>query len=148
MLKNLVCKDKSRSGCGRLYRPARACIGAGSLSTAIILLLTACIFSNSSIEYVAGGDPRRGEVALRDYGCGACHTIPGIPGANTTVGPSLTNWAERAYIAGSLSNTPENLLRWLQAPQEIEPGSVMPDLDVSEQAARDISAYLYTLRGE
>jgi cytochrome c1 len=39
-------------------------------------------------------------------------------------------------------------LRWLQVPQEIEPGSVMPNLDVTEQAARDMSAYLYTLRGD
>jgi cytochrome c1 len=85
---------------------------------------------------------------LYNYGCGACHTIPGIPGANATVGPPLTNWAERGYIAGIMSNTPENLLLWLQMPQEIRPGSVMPNMDVTDQAARDMSAYLYTLRGE
>ena len=115
-----------------------------------VLLHTACTptFNNPGMEYIEGGDPRRGEIALRDYGCGACHAIPGIPGAVATVGPPLTNWAERAYIVGSLNNTPENLLRWLQMPQEIEPGSVMPDLDVTEQDARDMSAYLYTLRGD
>ena len=120
------------------------------LLTAASLLLVACTpeFNNPGIEFVPGGNPRRGEVALRDYGCGACHTIPGIPGANATVGPSLANWAERAYIAGSMSNTPENLLRWLQMPQAIEPGSVMPDLGVTEAVARDMGAYLYTLRGD
>jgi cytochrome c1 len=118
------------------------------LLTAVFLTTCTPSFNNPGMFYVEGGDPQRGEVALRDYGCGACHTIPGIPGANATVGPSLTNWAERAYIVGSMSNTPENLLRWLQVPQEIEPGSVMPNLDVTEQAARDMSAYLYTLRGD
>jgi cytochrome c1 len=118
------------------------------LLTAVFLTTCTPSFNNPGMFYVEGGDPQRGEAALRDYGCGACHTIPGIPGANATVGPSLTNWAERAYIVGSMSNTPENLLRWLRVPQEIEPGSVMPNLDVTEQAARDMSAYLYTLRGD
>jgi hypothetical protein len=47
-----------------------------------------------------------------------------------------------------MSNTPENLLLWLQRPQMIEPGSVMPDLGVTEEVARDMGAYLYTLRGD
>lgn len=143
MLKRLI--GKGHGGYSQVNL-AKACI----MALFFLLVLTACTpdFNNPGMAYVAGGDPRRGEVALRDYGCGACHTIPGIPGANATVGPPLTNWAERAYIVGTLSNTPENLLRWLQTPQAIEPGSVMPNLNVTEQAARDMGAYLYTLRGD
>jgi len=94
-----------------------------------------------------GGDPAQGAIALRDYGCHSCHVIPGVRGANALVGPPLTAWAQRHYIAGTLSNTPENLRYWLQYPQSVEPGTAMPDLGVTEQDARDMGAYLYTLTG-
>jgi cytochrome c2 len=112
------------------------------------LLCVACTpgFLNPGQEYVPGGDPKQGEIALYEYGCGACHVIPGIPGAEAYVGPPLINWAERAYIAGNLTNTPDSLILWLQNPQAIEPGTVMPDLDVTEEDARDMSAYLFSLR--
>lgn len=113
-----------------------------------VLLLTACstiLFPSHS--KVAGGDPERGAAALQAYGCGSCHAIPGVPGAVAYVGPPLDAWAERHYIAGALLNTPENLIYWLREPQAVEPDTAMPDLGVTEQDARDISAYLYTLRG-
>jgi len=69
-----------------------------------------------------------------------------VRGAHSYVGPPLNDWAERHYIAGNLINTPENMIAWLRDPQAIEPGTAMPNLDLSEQAARDISAYLYSLR--
>lgn len=101
--------------------------------------------SRSALAAVPGGDVERGAEALRSYGCGACHTIPGIAGANALVGPPLTDWSKRHYIAGTLPNTPENMLRWLQSPQAIRPGTAMPTLGVTEEDARDISAYLYSL---
>ncbi len=97
-------------------------------------------------SYVVGGDADVGQQLITDYGCGACHDIPGIPGANATVGPPLDDWAERGYIAGALPNRPGNLVAWLMNPQTIEPGTAMPDLSISEQEALDISAYLYSLR--
>jgi cytochrome c1 len=36
--------------------------------------------------------------------------------------------------------------RWIQHPQQVAPGNGMPDLGISDIQARDISAYLYTLR--
>jgi cytochrome c1 len=62
------------------------------------------------------------------------------------VGPPLTMFAHRAYIAGQLPNQPENLVRWIQDPQGVEPGTAMPDLGVTPAVARDMAAYLYTLR--
>ncbi|MBI3969368.1 MAG: c-type cytochrome [Chloroflexi bacterium] len=94
---------------------------------------------------VPGGDPRLGPAAIRTYGCGSCHIIPGVPGARGKVGPPLTSMAERAFIAGQLPNTPANLIRWIQQPQAVEPGTAMPDLRVSEADVRHIAAYLYTL---
>jgi cytochrome c1 len=49
-------------------------------------------------------------------------------------------------VAGKLPNTPDQLVRWIQQPQAVEPGTAMPDLGVSLAEARDIAAYLYTLR--
>jgi cytochrome c2 len=95
--------------------------------------------------HVPGGDAERGRQTLGDYGCHACHTIPGVPEADAMVGPPLTDWAQRRYIAGLLPNTPENLVKWLRYPQDVEPGTVMPNMDVTEQDARDMAAYLYTL---
>jgi cytochrome c1 len=97
-------------------------------------------------EYVAGGDPRRGAAAIRAYGCDSCHKIPGIVTANALVGPPLDQWADRHYIAGKLPNEPQFLIQWIRYPQAIEPGTAMPNLGVTEQDARDIGAYLYTLR--
>ena len=98
-------------------------------------------------EDVPGGNPERGRQLLqKSYGCGACHVIPGVTGATGLVGPPLTSWARRAYIAGNLPNTPENLVRWIRNPQEVEPGTAMPNLGVGAGEARDIAAYLYTIR--
>lgn len=100
----------------------------------------------AAADIVPQGDADRGAELLDGYGCDACHTIPGIRGSQAMVGPPLTDWPKRAFIAGTLPNTPPNLMRWIQAPQAIDPGTGMPDLGVTEADARDMSAYLYTLR--
>jgi cytochrome c2 len=94
---------------------------------------------------VAGGSAERGRAIIVQSGCGTCHTIPGIPAADGKVGPPLTDFAERAFVAGRLPNTTQNLIRWLREPQRVEPGTAMPDLGLSRQAATDAAAYLYTL---
>jgi cytochrome c2 len=98
-----------------------------------------------SPSYVPGGDPARGRLVVATYGCGSCHAIPGVPGAVGRVGPSLGGVGERAYLVGGLRNEPSALVRWIRFPQDIEPGTVMPALGVSEGDARDIAAYLYSL---
>lgn len=92
------------------------------------------------------GDPERGRVALHQYACATCHTIPGVVSGFPKVGPPLKRFASRIFIAGLLPNTPENLRRWIRAPQEVSPGNAMPDLGVTERDARDMAAYLYSLQ--
>ncbi len=99
----------------------------------------------AAAEVVRGGDPASGAAAIQQYGCGSCHTIPGISGADGLVGPALVNLSQQTYIAGRLQNSPENMMHWIRFPQEVAPGGDMPDLGVTEQAARDIAAYLYGL---
>jgi len=88
----------------------------------------------------------RGKRLLEVYGCGGCHVIPGVRRAVGTVGPPLTAFARRGYIAGEMANTPANLIRWISVPQAIEPGTAMPNLGVTEDQATDMASYLYTLR--
>jgi cytochrome c len=111
-----------------------------------LLALGGCASEAGVAEVIPGADPGRGEALMRAYGCPSCHTIPGVLDARGMVGPPLTLWARRDFIAGALPNRPGNLIRWIMDPQAIEPGTVMPDLGVSETEARDIAAYLYTLR--
>lgn len=97
-------------------------------------------------EAITGGRADAGKEAIGRYGCGACHRIEGVDGARGQVGPTLDAFAARATIAGRLPNQPDHLIRWIRFPQQVAPGNAMPDLDVSERDARDIAAYLYTLR--
>jgi cytochrome c2 len=97
-------------------------------------------------ETLTGGSVTRGRSAVGRYGCAACHTIPGIDGATANVGPPLDNVALRPFLGGHLPNTPDNMVRWIQHPQSIDPKNVMPKLGVTDQDARDLTAFLYTLR--
>ncbi|MBW3537007.1 MAG: c-type cytochrome [Actinobacteria bacterium] len=96
---------------------------------------------------VTGGDSERGLAAIERYGCASCHSIPGVQRAESSfVGPPLTKYARRGYIAGVLENNETNLRLWIMDPKGVNPSTAMPDLDVSEIEARDITAYLYSLR--
>jgi cytochrome c2 len=95
---------------------------------------------------VGHGDAERGKVAIHQYACTTCHLVPGIVGPHAPVGPPLGRIGTREYIAGMLPNTPENMLRWLRVPQDVNPRTAMPNLGVTERDARDMAAYLYTLR--
>jgi mono/diheme cytochrome c family protein len=92
------------------------------------------------------GAVERGRGAIQQYACATCHVIPGIRGPEAQVGPNLDGIASRIYLAGVLQNTPDDMTRWLRHPQRIKPLSAMPELGVTERDARDIAAYLYTLR--
>ncbi len=93
-----------------------------------------------------GGDPVNGKKLVQQYGCVSCHDIPNVSGPRGMVGPPLTHIASQKVLAGKLPNTPENLARWLQNPQAIDPGNAMPNLGLSPNDSRDIAAFLYTLK--
>jgi cytochrome c1 len=95
---------------------------------------------------VPGASAELGRKAIRHYGCGSCHEIPGVRSANGLVGPPLIKFSKRGYIAGELKNNAENLQRWLEDPKAVEPGTDMPNLHVTPDDARNITAYLYTLK--
>jgi mono/diheme cytochrome c family protein len=102
--------------------------------------------SSRSPEPLLPADPKRGAQAMHQYACATCHAIPGIVGASKPVGPPLGGMASRAFVGGVVPNTPENLERFLIDPQAITPHSAMPALGLRAQDARDMAAYLLTLR--
>jgi cytochrome c2 len=116
---------------------------------AVVSLPLAGCFGGQTLEpyrIAVDGNPQHGRELIEGYGCGACHTIPGVHRANGLVGPPLMFFSRRTMIAGELPNTQPNLVHWVQHPRSVEPGTAMPDLGLTEDQAYDISAYLYTLR--
>lgn len=113
------------------------CLAAG--------LISGCKQSTSVVAQTADS-PLRGRATIRTYGCGKCHTIPGIRGANGVVGPPLQSVGRRTYIGGNFPNNPEMLTRWIMAPQKLKPKTAMPTLGLSESESRDVATYLETLK--
>lgn len=109
----------------------------------LIIFLASC----GEEQEVKIGNVERGRQLLWQYGCGACHEIPGVVAASGKVGPPLENMAHQVYIAGVLPNTPENLVFWIRSPKEVDPLTVMPDLGVPEGQARDMAAFLWKDKG-
>lgn len=132
---------------GRLLRALLA-LAAGMTATGVT---TACETGGLSDEQASvltrGGSVRRGAAAIDRLGCGACHLVPGVPGAHGQVGPPLAGIGERAYIAGVLSNTADNMVRWIVDPRGVDSLTAMPDVGATEREARDIAAYLYSSHG-
>lgn len=118
--------------------------GTGLLAWAALgaVVLAGCTAPLQSPTPAAVGDVERGRQALMDYGCVACHAVPGLPVAQGNAGHPLGGLANRQVIAGRLPNDPENLARWIRDPQGISPGNAMPDLGVTEADARDMAAFL------
>jgi cytochrome c2 len=121
------------------------------LATAIAacFLLSGCSGQAKAERMAAmatGGSPERGRALIHRYGCVSCHTIPGVEGTHTIVGPPLAGIATRTYIAGVLVNQPDNMVRWIRNPPAVDSLTAMPFMGVTERDARDIASYLYTLQ--
>lgn len=113
----------------------------GHLAALGSLLLCACTVANGQ-----GAGVARGQQLLARYQCGSCHVIPGVAASRGQFAVSLASFGRRSYIAGRVANQPEMLARWIAAPASVVPGTLMPDMGVSAADARDMAAYLGTLR--
>jgi cytochrome c oxidase subunit II len=78
--------------------------------------------------------------------CINCHTINGTA-ANGRFGPDLTHLMSRRTIAsGATENTTEKLRLWIQNPDAIKPGSLMPAMKLSDAELDALVRYMETLR--
>jgi cytochrome c2 len=112
------------------------------IAVSLCVALAGCNDAKPALD----ADPERGRLLLRQFGCGACHRIAGVADAQGNVGPALDGIAKRVYLGGVVPNSPANMTRWIRAPKAFDPHTAMPDLGVGEEHARDMVAYLYTLR--
>ncbi len=93
-------------------------------------------------------DAQAGETLIQQKGCGGCHVIPGVPGAEGVIGPKLAGVASRTTLAGGAvpNNSPDDLKNWIEHPDTVKPGTSMPNLGLTDQQATRIVAYLELLR--
>jgi cytochrome c oxidase subunit 2 len=87
-----------------------------------------------------------GQTVFMHNACINCHTVAGTV-ANGRFGPDLTHMASRDTIAsGAIQNTPENLRAWIDNPNSMKPGSLMPAMHLNDHDLDLITAYLTQLR--
>lgn len=122
--------------------PCRRLPEAAACMMVLLALLTGC--RGTATPPV--GDIARGRAVIDRMACGSCHRIAGIEGADGMVGPPLSHFGSQTMIAGVLPNSAANLRRYLQSPQSAVKGNVMPDQHLGDAEARDVAAYLLTLR--
>ena len=125
--------------------PPRIRIAACALVSALGVLLSGCGDDDYRQPY-QGGDAKTGKQLITQYQCGACHKIPNVAGAGGLAGPDLEKFGRLSYIAGGIPNVPPRLVAWLLDPPALKPGMAMPDVGLTEQEARHMAAFLYTLR--
>jgi cytochrome c oxidase subunit II len=78
--------------------------------------------------------------------CSNCHQIQGTP-ATAKVGPDLTHVGSRTTIAaGTIPNTLADMEQWIAHPQEVKPGNLMPDLDLTDGQVHELATYLESLK--
>lgn len=123
---------------------------AAAIAMAISLAVPALMQNNSQAyaEAIArvGGDPQQGVALMKRYGCAACHIIPGLPNRGAVVGPNLKGFASKPTIGETVPNTPDNLIRWIVYPTEMDHTATMPSVGATETHARHMATYLYALK--
>jgi cytochrome c oxidase subunit II len=88
----------------------------------------------------------KGKTAFLAQSCVNCHRIRGTPAAGTYA-PDLTHLMSRETLAsGILTNTKENLRDWVDDPQKIKSGCLMPAFKLSDSERDLVVEYLRTLR--
>ncbi|MET0313207.1 MAG: c-type cytochrome [Hansschlegelia sp.] len=117
-----------------------------SSTAAVAVLACLCAALAGCGESPAEKERARAVQLIKSAGCGGCHEIPGVDGAEGRVGPPLKGVGGRTFLAGMIRNTPENMVAWLKDPQAIAPGNAMPNMGLSDKDARTIAFYLDRLR--
>jgi cytochrome c oxidase assembly factor CtaG len=125
---------------------ARAALRQAAVGALLLIALCSGCAGERSLTDALVSAEHPGQQAIRRYGCGTCHTIPGVADANGLVGPPLTHMASRGYIAGVLTNREDHLIRWIQDPPSVDEKTAMPKLGVTDSDAREIADYLQTLK--
>jgi cytochrome c len=118
----------------------------------LLLSLAACrsetvVPAPAAASAALAGDAKRGQQIAAQYSCNVCHIMPGVSGPQGSLGPSLVGLASRPAISNdTVQNTPENLARFIENPPALNPSSTMPAMGIPAQDARDLAAFVLTLK--
>jgi len=124
-------------------------MGATAMKLAMVGLilpaLSACVDKADLPRPMVQADSAAGLAVIKEVGCAACHAIPGVAWPHGRSGGSLAGFGARPLIAGRAPNQPDVLIRWLIDAPSLDPGTAMPPMPLTQDQARDVAAYLYTL---
>ncbi len=88
---------------------------------------------------------QQGKSVFTQSTCVGCHTITGLSAGR--IGPDLTHFASRKRFAGELlDSTPDNVAKWIENPDHMKPGALMPNLGMTSEQSKALAAYLLTLK--
>ncbi|WLD95028.1 cytochrome c oxidase subunit II [Alkalihalobacillus sp. AL-G] len=90
----------------------------------------------------ASSDVAEGQ-KIFENNCLQCHAV-GDKGGK--VGPALTGFGDNEKVAGILDHTKENIMKWINNPQDVKPGNNMPDFNLDEPQLDALADYLLELK--
>lgn len=128
--------------------------GASRISTAAKAVLlamagalpAACADKSDLPRSLAGADPEAGLEVMQRVGCASCHVVPGVRWPQGKAAAPLAGFGDSPMISGRLPNQPDVLVAFLRDAPSLDPQTAMPPMPMTEVEARDVAAYLYTLR--
>lgn len=96
-------------------------------------------------DRVVIGNAERGRVLVTAVGCNACHDIPSVRGPRGVVGPPLDGIRSRPFLGGAIPNRPATMAAFVRDAPSLVPNTAMPRMPLDQQAAEDVTAFLYSL---
>lgn len=131
-------------GCGS-SSPARKRRSSVGLMLLTSSLLAACDGPPDRTPSLGDANVQRGRQLVMQHGCTACHAFPDVQWPRGGLGPSLEHFGRQGLIAGQLPNQPGVLMAFVRDAPSLVPGTAMPAFPMSDQDARDVTAYLVQL---
>lgn len=118
----------------------------GAPALGLALLLAACDGPPDRTPTLGDADVQRGRQLVVDKGCVACHAFPDVKWPRGGLGPSLQDFGRQGLIAGRLPQQPGVLMQFVRDAPAHSPGTAMPAIPMTDQEARDVTAYLLQLQ--
>lgn len=104
--------------------------------------LVACDGPPDRTPALGDANAANGRRLIADKGCVACHTFPDVKWPRGRLGPALEDFGRQGLIAGRLPNQPGVLMQFVRNAPALVPGTAMPAISMTDQEARDVTAYL------
>ncbi len=94
----------------------------------------------------AGGSAAKGKEHFENFGCKACHVIGDDERVRNARASSYDIAPELTHAAGKLH--PDWIFDWIKNPRHYNPTTKMPSLRLTDQEARDLVAFIMTMKDD